>query len=476
MDNERDHKHSCSFNFMNISFLKIRSIRCLVCIVFLTAAAGGAYYYTHREAKLTFHPDWTEADRRQMQEIMGFITDGRAKMAELKSREWRKFADSLSMNRLKKWDKLWEDFRQCWRMDSYLDPYSWDKIVISTARTGNARYVGKENWTLLHLACGLGKKELAGHLIDKGAEVNKLCKVREKDVVVMEASPFHWVLWGGMDKKHPMDKVTILYLMEKLSSRGANFNDISTGLAPSEAFCLWVGNKYAKEDQEEILSKMIELGVDVVSPVKREEKQVAPLYLPIRAGQVEFVRRLCKEGADVNKGYDSRPPLFAINVSSPYSHQLEIARILFDYGARINERTDVKHADSSENVGQTPLAYVCFRIPAYEYGFNEIHEKYLFDLVSLYLEKKADVNLASAEGMTPLMYLFRKEVSREKRDARIMMARMLLKHGADPNLKNNQGETVLDMIRKYTGDEKEILPQLLELQPGKSKEDDSQAK
>lgn len=467
------------FESMNLSFLKTRIIRwILVAVLFLTTVAAGTYYYIQREQKLTFHHDWTEMDRKQMQEIMSFLKLQKESVDRIKDKGWKEFTDSLSFSKIGDWKGVLSNYRK-WR-EEYHDvwnPFSYlDGVVVRTARTGNACYVGADDWTLLHLACGLGKKELACHLIEKGADVNIRYRRSTKDGMVLGDMPLHYIFSGGMDSRNPMDAETVLFLMEKLAARGADFNARSAGeiMLPFELLCLW-GNRYTEEEQEKIISRLIALGADVVSPVQRERGRTSSFQLPVQFGRRAVVRHLCEAGANVNEGYDFIPPLFFVHPVRSDNMQ-EVARILLDHGAQINGRILRKSFDeSSMDMGQTPLSCLCSNASDY-YPYNEKQKKNFLDLLSLYLERKADVNLESESGMTPLMYLFKRKGADKNRKLVMEMACLLLKHGADPSLKNGKGETVLDMIRKNTDDEKEILAEIPELQPGKSKGDASHAK
>lgn len=448
---------------MNLSFFKTRLIRwILVCAVFLTAAGGGVYYYTNQGMKLTFHPDWTETDRKQIREIMSWLEIRKNYFDQERDEAWNNMVDSLSFESIKNVGGVWKQFQE-WRKDyNERNPFSYlGRIIERTARTGDARYVEKDNWSLLHLACGLGKKELACHLMEKGANVNSRYQGRWGDELVMGDMPLHYLLAGGLDTGNiRLDVGTTLFLMDKIAAHGADFNALPAGgtVPPLALFCV-LGRGYTEEGQEKILSKMIDLGTDVVSPVRWKGKSVSSFYFPMQSNLPLLVRCLCKAGTDVNEGYDSLPPLFLLYHNWPHKNMYEMARLLLDHGARVNEQIRRIPNNCPVKMGQTPLSFLCFSFDKYPLHDEKVKKSYL-DAFFLLLERKADVNLPSAEGMTPLMYLFKDKKLNGDWDTRVELARVLLRHGANPSLENNKGETVLDMIRTYPKQGERILKEL----------------
>jgi ankyrin repeat protein len=132
-------------------------------------------------------------------------------------------------------------------------------------------------------------------------------------------------------------------------------------------------------------------------------------------GQVEIVRILLDSGFEINKPTAN---------GSTYLHdaalknQKKVAELLLHCGARL---------DALNQTGGTPL-----------------HDAALggsVDVINLLLDQGAKVNAADGEsGATPLMLA----ASLDRSSA----VAVLLKHGADPALKDRHGMTALDRAKK----------------------------
>ncbi|HEY6506560.1 MAG TPA: ankyrin repeat domain-containing protein, partial [Vicinamibacterales bacterium] len=169
---------------------------------------------------------------------------------------------------------------------------------------------------------------------------------------------------------------------------------------------------------------------------------MTPLLFAVRDGNVEMTRLLLELGADINKasGNHTSPLLIAL-----LNGQVALATELLARGANPNQADDYHRA--------ALFAAIDLR------NFN--HEKYPFlyddgrdplDLVKALLEKGADPNQrtdtvpvhglmqfdgswANFDGQTPFI--------RAALSGDIMVMRLLLQHGADPNLATRQGSTAL---------------------------------
>ena len=134
----------------------------------------------------------------------------------------------------------------------------------------------------------------------------------------------------------------------------------------------------------------------------------------IRNGDLEMVKRLLEQGADINKATNSAgdTPLY---VASEMGH-VDVVTILLERGADINKATN--------SAGYTPL-YV-----ASEAGYEEV--------VKILLEKGADINKADIDGQTPLM------IAVSYGDLEVV--EVLLEYGANLNVRTDEGYTVFDML------------------------------
>ena len=141
-----------------------------------------------------------------------------------------------------------------------------------------------------------------------------------------------------------------------------------------------------------------------------------PLHKAAEAGDVEKVRRLIAEGADVNaKGRDGGAPLHAA------ADEPEVAKLLIENGANVN----AKALDDD-----TPL-----------------HQADEPEVTALLLANGANVHATDVNGDTPLHKADEPE-----------SAVLLLEHGADVHAKNNIGWTPLDWaIYEKNAEMRELL-------------------
>ena len=180
-------------------------------------------------------------------------------------------------------------------------------------------------------------------------------------------------------------------------------------------------------------------------------------------GNREAVKKLLKEGADVNaKNSDGYTALILASSNG----RTEIVAMLLDAGANVNARTNTNYW------GSTAL------IRASENKHTEI--------VSMLLDNGADVNATDDDGDTALMRV----INCDEEDDRpwyqveydiIEIVEMLLTAGADVNVVNNNNKTALD-IAEETGCTKQIkkliikhivaqpIPKHLEIQEQRKKD------
>ena len=131
-----------------------------------------------------------------------------------------------------------------------------------------------------------------------------------------------------------------------------------------------------------------------------------PLYSAVSNSKKEIVQTLLEAGADPNQKSKGRfSPL--ISACDKYRPNLEIIKLLFEYGADPN----VQDYD-----GSTPL-HIAVR--------NDNSE-----ITELLLTNGADPNIQDNIGNTPLHTY-----------ANYIIKNLLIKHGADETIKNDQGKT-----------------------------------
>ena len=134
-----------------------------------------------------------------------------------------------------------------------------------------------------------------------------------------------------------------------------------------------------------------------------------PLHLTSRAGHIDLVRLLIKQGADV--AAQSKDKTTPLHRASEEGH-VDLAQLLIDHGA---------DAAAQSKGGTTPLHL------ASERGHT--------DLARLLIERGADVAAQSKSGTTPL--------HRASERGHVDLARLLIDHGADVAVQNKRGATPL---------------------------------
>jgi ankyrin repeat protein/beta-lactamase regulating signal transducer with metallopeptidase domain len=166
---------------------------------------------------------------------------------------------------------------------------------------------------------------------------------------------------------------------------------------------------------------------EIEAVFKEKEKRRGLLHKAVADRNIELVRRLLAEGADVNaKNQRDMTPLewglFRDSLTK------EVAELLIENGADVNVQGDD---------GWTPLH------SAIDAGPKE-------DIVEVLVRKGADVNLTTKEGETPLHYAVKM--------GDIDIVKLLLDKGAEFNVKDQDGWTALrravfsgrnDMVRLF---------------------------
>ena len=151
-----------------------------------------------------------------------------------------------------------------------------------------------------------------------------------------------------------------------------------------------------------------------------------PLHEAIRDfGMVQF---LLKNGAEVNCQQDDlRTPLHL----AVYHGELKIARVLVEHKADVSSR---------DNFGETPL-----HLLLEDRGRDDDDIR---DLARLLLEHGTDANMRTNNLKWTLLQM-------EAFWGRPTIARVLLDHGANPNAENDDGETALHIVSRRKDDSKE---------------------
>lgn len=169
----------------------------------------------------------------------------------------------------------------------------------------------------------------------------------------------------------------------------------------------------ASEGNVTAVQNLLNAGTDVNA---REHEGETPLMYAAVAGKTQVVKLLLERGADINAVSSNRETALARAVGVK---QYETVKLLLDRGADIEKSTDG---------GGPPLIYAAGRDDAV--------------MVKLLLERGAHVNNKDDEGNTAL-------ISAAENNASIETVELLLKAGADRNVKTVQGERPYDIALRY---------------------------
>lgn len=260
------------------------------------------------------------------------------------------------------------------------------KILIEAK--ANALSVDDDNLTPLLSAVKAGFQEIAMYLLDHGANPNDQYK-DDKGVV-------HNLLMDAI----VLNKST--YALHLINS-GAN-------ISYADADGITVVTQAAYVGLDELVEKMISKGANISVPNK---EGINALIAASSEGHVVIVKRLlASEGIDSNaKDKDGTNALMAASVRG---HK-DVVQLLLENNALVN----------AQNVdGHTALMF------AYN-GKNQIET-----LIDKYSEYIKDENDTSTKAMTAALQSHKDVVA------------LLLKHGADPNLKDLEGHVASDFDYK----------------------------
>lgn len=185
-----------------------------------------------------------------------------------------------------------------------------------------------------------------------------------------------------------------------------------------------------------------------------------PLDLAIARNSITMVSLLIQKGADVNAriagtdGYLSTPLIKAIE-----EQNLPVVTMLLNAKALVNNPTirivdtsplPTARKNSNESIkaetGVSPLMAAVLAQPKSNYTSSK------YAIFELLLSKGADVKYTTSEGFSILMATTLGENSVYQQEIALIMAKALIKKGADPELRDNTGKTALDyaQMKKFT--------------------------
>jgi len=141
----------------------------------------------------------------------------------------------------------------------------------------------------------------------------------------------------------------------------------------------------------------------------RNIKEATPLHVAVKLGNMDIVKFLISEGADVNAlNYKKRTPL---HVAATHD-QPEAAKYLVDHGADLNARSDILSVPLHDAVVTNNLR-----------------------TVKILVEKGANLNAMSKKGMTPLTAALMRN-HKEIADYLLSKGAQYDKNAADPKTKS----------------------------------------
>jgi ankyrin repeat protein len=267
------------------------------------------------------------------------------------------------------------------------------------AKGGDANMKDSHGATPFMYAAASGSAGVMNLLIGAGADVNA------KNSFGASA-----LLWSAGDIR----KVRLLL------DKGAEVNVATKqGRTPLLAAATYDGG-------EEVVRLLISKGADVKAA---DGFHVDALNLAAGANETDLVRLLLAKGLDPNaKNLPGQTPLMAAAAQD----NLPMAKLLLAKGADVNAASTSGGKVKNGDIALKKLTPLMLAAP---YSSPE--------LIATLLDAGANVNAKDIRGMTPLMLA----AASENQDARVIA--LLLKRGADPDIRSEAGETALDWARKF---------------------------
>jgi ankyrin repeat protein len=258
----------------------------------------------------------------------------------------------------------------------------------------NPDVLDKRNNTPLHIASEIGKFKVVQLLIEHGANVN----MRNK---------------SGHTPLHESASGDHLDVMQSLLEHGADINAQSICHDTALHSALWYGCKL------EAVQLLYEHGANVHARNNRGETPLHGIFTRPRPDP-RLIESFLEYGADMDIKADDHSTLLHLASKEAYP---ELAQLLLEHGANV---------DAQNDAGQTPLhkAIKSLVINPTEDGLSVLH---------ILLAHGANVNAQDIDHSTPL-HLFA-----PCRNGYLVTTQLLLDHGADANMRNNEGKTASDI-------------------------------
>jgi ankyrin repeat protein len=225
-------------------------------------------------------------------------------------------------------------------------------------------------------------------------------------------------------------------LKDSIFGKGADVNGIGEeGYTP----LLWALKNKNQKLYELLVSNGANINAYDIS------KNLAPLHYAIEKGNRELIDLLLSNSADINLGIKNKkntPLYYAI-----FKEHMEITKLLISKGADVNAKRG----------GGVPLISLSI-------AFNRK------EIIELLISAGADVNIIDDKGNTPIIEILKSSSNMLERSGpgyfgslavkickdHIETIKFLISKGADPNIKNNNGESPLSLIQKLESSFPEI--------------------
>jgi ankyrin repeat protein len=240
------------------------------------------------------------------------------------------------------------------------------------------------------------------------------------DQVVTKEKLENW-LAEGADVNQELSNAIIAGDVERIKflvEKGADVNEPDPqGWAPLQ--------NAARQRKDGVIKTLIELGAD---PNRTDVNGMTPLAAAVMRDHVPSVKALIENGADIEqpalKGF--KPLTLAIA-----EQKYETAKALMEEGSDVSS--------SSGDDGLTPLMIVAAQMTPAEGAMFLPGSTRPNDIAVGLIERKAAIDAQSKSGTTALM------IAASHNNA--PMIGLLMDAGADPDIKNSQGQTASDVAK-----------------------------
>lgn len=201
--------------------------------------------------------------------------------------------------------------------------------------------------------------------------------------------------------------------------------EIKKYLIENNAWSFFKFNQYIIQNEKDLIEKFLKAGLDI----NFKTNNIIPLFQAVIYGNKDLLYLFLKYKVDLNINDDSDKNCLIylienyknINIKNK-QERIEIINILIDEKININD---------ADNEGRTPLIHACI---------NVNYENDLKDVIQILVEKGAKVNIQDNNGRSAIMGL----VLPYQIDTFIF----LYGNKADLNLKDNQGKSVIEILKE----------------------------